>query len=63
VGEDEMDEESDNDGGDGETNGGATGPLRPEDVEALRQLQGTELNFIGFGKLLGLWSGLAHPSA
>ncbi|ELR16653.1 MutS domain containing protein [Acanthamoeba castellanii str. Neff] len=56
VGEDEGDENAD----DEENGPSLAGPLQPEEVAALREVQGTELNFIGFGKLLGLWSDLAH---
>lgn len=56
VGEDEGDENAD----DEENGPSLAGPLQPEEVAALHEVQGTELNFIGFGKLLGLWSDLAH---
>jgi len=35
-------------------------PLQQDEIEALREMQGTELNFIGFGKLLALWSNLTQ---
>ncbi len=56
MGEDEGDENAP----DEEDGPSLAGPLQPEEVAALREVQGTELNFVGFAKLLGLWSDLAH---
>lgn len=59
VGRAEVDDGREGDDSGGRHGGARAGGLRPEEVAMLREVQGTELNFIGFGKLLGLWSSMS----